>query len=185
MITKRAVVFPAAIAAVALIGAGCQQTKEAKDKTGEAVSSVKSSVMSSSATAAPSTTTSENAAPSSTQIAGANGTEYTVQGPILEKYDTLDQAAKTDLGKPTGDEQTTPDGGVFQQFDGGVIVHKTQSYVVWGKIRDKWNELGGSQGKLGYPTSDETDSANGAKKQTFQHGTVTWKPGDAEATVEQ
>jgi uncharacterized protein with LGFP repeats len=176
-ITKRTAAFSAAIAGVALIGAGCQQ---AKDKAGQAMNSLTSSA--SSAPAAPSATTSENA-PSSTQIAGANGTEYTVQGPILEKYNALEQAAKTDLGKPTGNEETTPDGGVFQQFEGGVIVHQTQSYVVWGKIRDKWNELGGSQGKLGYPTSDETDAANGAKKQTFQHGTVTWKPGDAEATV--
>jgi uncharacterized protein with LGFP repeats len=116
-------------------------------------------------------------------MAGADGKEYTVEGAILEKYNSLNQAAQTDLGKPTGNEQKDPDGGVYQQFDGGVIVHKTQSYVVWGKIRDKWNELSGSQGKLGYPTSDETDTAGGGKQSTFEHGTITWKPGDAEATV--
>lgn len=142
-----------------------------------------SSVLSEAPTA--SGTATESPAPSTTQIAGSDGKEYTVEGPILDKYNSLNQAAKTDLGKPTGNEQKTPDGGVYQQFDGGVIVHKTQSYVVWGKIRDKWNELGGSQGKLGYPTSDETDTADGGKQSTFEHGTITWKPGDADATVVQ
>jgi uncharacterized protein with LGFP repeats len=107
---------------------------------------------------------------------------YTVEGPILAKYNALDDKARKDLGAPTGNEQKNPD-GVYQQFDGGVIVYKTQAYVVWGKIRDKWNQLGGSQGQLGYPTSDEVDTPDGLKKSTFEHGTITWKPGDAEATV--
>jgi uncharacterized protein with LGFP repeats len=38
-------------------------------------------------------------------------------------------------------------------------------------------------GKLGLPTSDETDTPDGAKAATFEHGTITWKPGDAQATV--
>jgi uncharacterized protein with LGFP repeats len=178
-VTKQTAAICAAIAVVALIGAGCVSKKE---KAGETTSSATSSVTSSAA-AAPSATTAETAAPSSTQIAGANGTEYTVAGPILAKYESLSEKARKDLGAPTGNEQKNPDGGVYQQFDGGVIVHKTQSYVVWGKIRDKWNELGGSQGKLGYPTSDEVDAPDGGKKSTFEHGTITWKPGDAEATV--
>jgi uncharacterized protein with LGFP repeats len=116
-------------------------------------------------------------------MTGADGKEYTVSGPILAKLDSLDAPAKQDLGEPTGAEQKNPDGGIYQQFDGGVIVHTTRSYVVWGKIRDKWNELGGSQGKLGYPTSDETTNADGSKQTTFEHGIVTWKEGDPEATV--
>jgi uncharacterized protein with LGFP repeats len=181
-ITKRGAAISAAIVGIALISSGCNQAN--KDKVSHAsssASSVISSVLSETPTA--SATATESAAPSTTQIAGADGKEYTVEGAILEKYNSLNQEAKTDLGKPTANEQKNPDGGVFQQFDGGVIVHKTQSYVVWGKIRDKWNELGGSQGKLGYPTSDETDSADGSKQSTFEHGTITWKPGDAEATV--
>ncbi|OBK83739.1 hypothetical protein A5648_11930 [Mycolicibacter sinensis] len=101
----------------------------------------------------------------------------------MAKLDSLDAAAKQDLGEPTGPEQKNPDGGTYQQFDGGVIVHTTRAYVVWGKIRDKWNELGGSQGKLGYPTSDETTNADGSKQSTFEHGVITWKEGDPEATV--
>ena len=177
-ITKRTAAFSAAILGVALIGAGCGHAT----KTGQTTSSVTSSETSSVA-AGPSATTGGTAAPSSTQIAGANGTLYTVEGPILAKYDSLSDAARKDLGAPTGNEQKNPDGGIYQQFDGGVIINKTAAYVVWGKIRDKWNELGGSQGKLGYPTSDEVDTPDGLKKSTFEHGTITWKPGDAEATV--
>jgi uncharacterized protein with LGFP repeats len=115
---------------------------------------------------------------------GADGKDYTVSGPILTKYESLDPTAKQRLGEPTANAQTNPDGGVYQQFDGGVIVHTTRSYVVWGKIRDKWNELSGSQGKLGYPISDETPTPAGIQ-QTFEHGTITWKPGEEETTVEE
>ncbi len=116
-------------------------------------------------------------------MTGANGAVYTVSGPILDKYNSLDDKAKKDLGPPTHEQVTNMDGGIWQTFDGGVIISKTQAYVVWGKIRDAWNALGGSQGKLGYPTSDEVDTPDGQKKTTFEHGTVTWKPGDAQATV--
>ena len=48
-------------------------------------------------------------------------------------------------------------------------------YFVWGKIRDAWNDVQASQGKLGYPTSDEQMHPDGSYKSTFEHGTVTWK----------
>ncbi|MGB3335052.1 MAG: hypothetical protein WBA79_19810 [Mycobacterium sp.] len=181
--TQRAAAVSAAVLGVALIGTGCNGT--AKEKTSEALSSASSVASSassviSSAVSAPSE---DESAASSTVITGADGKEYTVAGPILAKLDSLDATAKQDLGEPTGAEQKNPDGGIYQQFDGGVIVHTTRSYVVWGKIRDKWNELGGSQGKLGYPTSDETTNADGSKQTTFEHGVITWKQGDAEATV--
>jgi uncharacterized protein with LGFP repeats len=118
-------------------------------------------------------------------MTGANGASFTVSGPILEKYNSLNESQKKDLGKPTANTVTNTDGGVWQTFDGGVIIFKTPAgvYVVWGKIRDAWNALGGSQGKLGYPTSDEVDAPDGTKKSTFEHGTVTWKPGNEKATV--
>lgn len=179
--TQRAAAFSAAILGVALIGTGCGKSEE---KGSEALSSV-SSVASSASSAISSAVTepTESAAPSTTQMAGKDGKDYAVGGPILAKYNTLDANQKQDLGEPKDNEQKNPDGGVYQQFEGGVIVHTTRSYVVWGKIRDKWNELGGSQGKLGYPTSDETDAADGGKQQTFEHGTASWKPGEESATV--
>ena len=56
-------------------------------------------------------------------------------------------------------------------------------YFVWGKIRDAWNDDQASQGKLGYPTADETKEPDGSYKSTFEHGTITWKEGDEKATV--
>jgi uncharacterized protein with LGFP repeats len=220
-ITRRTAVLSAAAAAVALIGAGCSHD----NKTGSTTTSPTSSAVATG-----------SAAPTSTQIASANGTEYTVEGPILAKYQSLDAATRKALGAPTGNEDKHPDGGGFQEFDGGAICvhgsnayvvlgkirdkwnalggmdgklgfptgdqmthpdgggfqefdggaicdHGAGTYVVWGKIRDKWNELGGMDGKLGLPTSDETDTPDGAKSATFEHGSITWKPGDAQATV--
>src|ERR1700734_2466199 len=146
-IAKRTAVLSAAAAAVALIGAGCSHD----NKTGSTTTSPTSSAVATG-----------SAAPTSTQIAGANGTEYTVEGPILAKYQSLDAATRKALGAPTGNEDKHPDGGGFQEFDGGAVCdHGAGTYVVWGKIRDKWNELGGMDGKLGFPTSDETDTPSG------------------------
>lgn len=182
--TQRAAAVSAAVLGVALIGTGCSPTKDKASEAASSVSSIASSVASSATSVVSSAVKSaEESAASSTVITGADGKEYTVSGPILAKLDSLDASAKEDLGAPIGPEQKNADGGIYQQFDGGVIVHTTRSYVVWGKIRDKWNELGGSQGKLGYPTSDETTTADGSKQTTFEHGIISWKQGAAEATV--
>ncbi|MFZ3348060.1 LGFP repeat-containing protein [Mycobacterium sp.] len=139
--------------------------------------------MTTSAAAEPSTGA---AAPTSTQIAGKNGTEYTVEGPILAKWETLTDEQKKDLGAPYGDQKNTLDNsGVYQQFDNGVLIYRNGQpvYFVWGKIRDAWNDVQASQGKLGYPTTDEVKEPDGTYKSLFEHGTVTWKEGDEKVTV--
>ena len=180
-ISKRTASFSAAIAVFALIGAGCHQSNNSSSSSSAASSSA--SAMTSSAAAEPSTSA---AAPTSTQIAGKNGTEYTVEGPILAKWETLTDEQKKDLGAPYDNQKPTADNtGVYQQYDGGVLIYKNGGpvYFVWGKIRDAWNDAQASQGKLGYPTSDETKEPDGTYKSTFDHGTVTWKEGDEKATV--
>jgi uncharacterized protein with LGFP repeats len=180
-VTRRTASFSVAIAVFALVGAGCH---EKDNKSTSSSSSASSSAMTSSAAAEP--TTSAAAAPSSTQIPGKNGTEYTVEGPILAKWETLNDEQKKDLGAPYDNQKTTLDNtGVYQQYDDGVLIYKNGGpvYLVWGKIRDAWNDVQASQGKLGYPTSDETKEPDGSYKSTFEHGTVTWKEGDAKATV--
>ena len=180
-ISKRTASFSVAIAVFALIGAGCHQSNNSSSSSSTASSSA--SAMTSSAAMEPSTSA---AAPTSTQIAGKNGTEYTVEGPILAKWETLTDEQKKDLGAPYDNQKPTADNtGVYQQFDGGVLIYKNGGpvYFVWGKIRDAWNDVQASQGKLGYPTSDETKEPDGTYKSTFDHGTVTWKEGDEKATV--
>ena len=179
-ISKRTASFSVAIAVFALIGAGCHQSNNSSSSSSTASSSA--SAMTSSAAAEPST----SAAPTSTQIAGKNGTEYTVEGPILAKWDTLTDEQKKDLGAPYDNQKPTADNtGVYQQYDGGVLIYKNGGpvYLVWGKIRDAWNDAQASQGKLGYPTADETKEPDGSYKSTFEHGTITWKEGDEKATV--
>ena len=180
-ISKRTASFSAAIAVFALIGAGCHQSNNSSSSSSTASSSA--SAMTSSASAEPSTSA---AAPTSTQIAGKNGTEYTVEGPILAKWETLTDEQKKDLGAPYDNQKPTADNtGVYQQYDGGVLIYKNGGpvYFVWGKIRDAWNDAQASQGKLGYPTTDETKEPDGSYKSTFDHGTITWKEGDEKATV--
>lgn len=172
---RRTAAFSAAIAGVALIGTGCGHAAKSSEST--------TSTTTTSASASVTSATPGSAAPSTTTMTGANGAAYTIEGPILTKYESLPASAKNDLGAPTGDQQKNPDGGVYQQFAGGAIVYKNQAYVVWGKIRDKWNQVGGSQGQLGYPTSDETNTPDGTKKSTFEHGAVTYKPGDTDAVL--
>jgi uncharacterized protein with LGFP repeats len=180
-ISKRTASFSVAIAVFALIGAGCHQSNNSSSSSSAASSSA--SAMTSSAAAEPSTSA---AAPTSTQIAGKNGTEYTVEGPILAKFETLTDEQKKDLGAPYDNQKPTADNtGVYQQYDGGVLIYKNGGpvYLVWGKIRDAWNDAQASQGKLGYPTADETKEPDGSYKSTFEHGTITWKEGDEKATV--
>jgi uncharacterized protein with LGFP repeats len=179
--SMRSAALAAAITAVALIGSGCHANTSTETKR----PATPSATSAPSATSSVGVSTTPSAAGPSTQMPGANGTSYTVQGLILTKYQSLPDAAKKDLGAPTHEQVTNTDGGEWLPFDGGVIIYKTPTaaYVVWGKIRDAWIALGGSQGKLGYPTSDEVDSPDGQKKQTFEHGVLTWKPGENEATV--
>jgi uncharacterized protein with LGFP repeats len=176
--TKRTASFSVAIAAFALIATGCNHQNNSGQSTSSASSSASSSAAMSTSMSMP--------APTSTQIAGANGTEYTVQGPILAKWETLTDDQKKDLGAPYDNQKNTLDNsGVYQQFDGGVLIYRNGNpvYFVWGKIRDAWNANQASQGKLGYPTADEVTEPDGTYKSTFEHGTITWKQGDPDATV--
>jgi len=119
----------------------------------------------------------------STTMLGADGLEYTVSGSLLDKYSAASTSQKADLGPPLGAEKSNPD-GKYQWFVGGVIIQKTgnPAYIVWGEIRNKWNELRGSQGTLGYPTSDEID-VDGVKVSTFENGSIIFKDGIVSVTV--
>lgn len=170
--TKKAAAVSALALGLALAGAGCSNSS---DDSASATTTVTETevIEETEVVEVPETT-----------MAGPEGTEHVVSGVILEKYNSLDATATEALGGPLGDQEENADGGVFQQFDGGVIISSDEgTYVVWGKIRDKWNELGGSQGELGYPTSDETTNAAGQKQTTFENGVITWTEGDTEAVV--
>lgn len=118
----------------------------------------------------------------STTIVTPNG-EFVVQGIILQKYNATG-GANSPLGAPTASEEPAPNGGRFSTFDGGAIywTPRTGAHIVWGGIRDAWENDGGAGGRLGYPTADEKTIPGGWQSE-FQHGTITYTDGAAKVEV--
>lgn len=95
------------------------------------------------------------------------------------------------LGYPLGGEvpvegSTTIDGeisGWVQQFQGGrvyrtPILEGFQIASINGVILDKWLELGGPSGYLGFPIADEAGVTDGMGRfSIFQRGEIYWAPG--------
>lgn len=133
------------------------------------------------ASGAPGAGSESKAAVPSTKIATPGGTEVTLtDAPIIGEYAKYGYE-KGHLGAPLGPVSALPDGkGKYLTLKGGTIYWSEASgaHVVHGVIGDKWGEAGHETGKLGYPTSDET-AESGAIKQTFQHGTITFRDGVA------
>ncbi|WP_312878306.1 GH25 family lysozyme [Amycolatopsis echigonensis] len=100
-----------------------------------------------------------------------------IHGAIRQKWAAL--GWERGLGYPTTDETGTPDGtGRYNHFNGaqGASVYwtpATGAQSIHGAIRQKWAALGWEKGPLGYPTSDEY-GITGGRRNTFQHGTITW-----------
>ncbi len=126
--------------------------------------------------------TGANGAAAETKIQTPAG-EITVAGHVLTKYNEMGGPAGT-LGAPTGNSMNGPNGGSCQEFVGGAICwsEQTDAHVVWGEIRKAWDGNGGINGKLGYPTSDEKDIANG-KQSDFTGGTITWVNNQTSVTM--
>ncbi|WP_043657132.1 LGFP repeat-containing protein [Nocardia thailandica] len=127
-------------------------------------------------------TVSATAAGGSTTIATPNG-DVTVSGEVYKKYVQVG-GPNSPLGAPEEAQEAGPNGGQYQDFDGGTIYWspETGAHIVWGDIREAWEDNGGANGTLGYPTSDETDTANGGKQSTFSGGTITWVGGQTTVT---
>ena len=79
-----------------------------------------------------------------------------VSGDIYAHYRVLDGMSGL-LGVPTSDEQLAPAGGRVSHFAQGDIYEHgiTGPHEVHGAIRDRYLEMDGPAGILGYPTSDE------------------------------
>lgn len=122
-------------------------------------------------------------APGDSTTIAAPGGEFTVQGAILQKYNEAG-ATESPLGMPTANEEAAPDGGRFSTFDGGAIYWSPQTgaHIVWGGIREAWENEGGPGGQLGYPTSDE-QTVPGGWQQEFQHGTVSYIDGQPQVQM--
>ena len=102
-----------------------------------------------------------------------------MQGPILEKYESLGGPADSDLGFPNIDEGPGRAPGslnsTFSASDNPVIfwTSETGARVVRGPINAAWDELGGSSGVLGVPAADVTYDGPVAT-QKFSEGELSY-----------
>ena len=81
-----------------------------------------------------------------------------------DKAETMEAAA---AGTQPRDAQVTP----------GCQVYWPAPYEVCGAIKDKYNELGGPNSFLLWPTSNELTNPDGiGKRSTFQNGPIYWHP---------
>lgn len=105
--------------------------------------------------------------------------------PVLSKYNALGGTSSR-LGA-----QTLPlycglrNGGCYRQYNGGQIIWSGATgamAVYFSAIGAIWRDWGGVDGRLGYPTSDETCSAT-ACSQDFQGGGIFWSNSTPAAAV--
>ncbi|MGI8810223.1 MAG: LGFP repeat-containing protein, partial [Acidimicrobiales bacterium] len=93
------------------------------------------------------------------------------------------------VGYPVTDEQRTSDGiGAFNHFSNGSIYWSpaTGAHEIHGGIQGLWASLGWEQSYLGYPTSDELGTEDGAGRfQEFQRGSIYWYPSTGPLACQQ
>jgi hypothetical protein len=121
-----------------------------------------------------------------------------IHGAILDRYyslrynpmdaDSVKLESVRYLGLPISDELPTPDGiGRFNGFEGGGIYWHPDigAFAVYGEIYNLWASLGWERSWLGYPTSNELPTSDGAGRiSQFQNGYIIWYP-DQGATAIQ
>jgi L,D-peptidoglycan transpeptidase YkuD (ErfK/YbiS/YcfS/YnhG family) len=99
---------------------------------------------------------------------------HQVTGAIWQRYGALGWET-SGLGYPVTDQRRTPDGGLYNHFQGGSVYWSKASgaHSIGGAIRNRWAGLGWETSSLGYPTSDEF-AIPGGRAQDFQHGSIRW-----------
>src|SRR5207253_2585207 len=101
---------------------------------------------------------------------------HEIHGAILQEFAGLGWERSV-LGYPVTDETTTGKGdGRYNYFQGGLIEWSPASgaHEVHGVILQEFAGLGWERSILGYPTSDETGTAQNGRYNSFQHGYVMW-----------
>ena len=118
---------------------------------------------------------------------------HVVTAPILTRWST--QGYESGLaGVPRGPAEAvlsfSATLGLTQSFSGGAYVaHQSgplsgRVFLASGLVLAKFAALGGAAGTLGLPTGDEF-ATGGRRRQDFEGGSLTYAPGDGEATLEE
>jgi uncharacterized protein with LGFP repeats len=102
---------------------------------------------------------------------------HEVVGAIKDTYNALGGSTSA-LGFPVTGELDAAPGGRMNTFQNGYIVWSpsTGAREVRGTIRAKYDQLGGSTGRLGFPTSNQVPAAPGGQFNSFQGGFIVWSP---------
>jgi stage II sporulation protein D len=102
---------------------------------------------------------------------------YEIRGAIRSEWARL--GWETGMGFPTTGDTRTPNGvGYYNHFQGGSIYWTpfAGAHAVRGEIQKKWASLGW-ESNLGFPTSSDARTPNGAGYYThFQGGSIYWTP---------
>lgn len=121
-----------------------------------------------------------------TPATGANA----VEGPILEKYESLGGPLGSDLGFPTAnptDAGLGPDSqlSAFGAADQPKIFWSSEhgAFVVRGAMMAAWEKLGGAGGDLGAPLGDQSVDGD-LVQQKFADGTISWNQAENRFTTE-
>jgi uncharacterized protein with LGFP repeats len=98
-----------------------------------------------------------------------------IRGWVFDRWTALGREQGV-LGFPTSEELPAA-GGVYQQFQFGVVYSSpsTGAHEVHGWVLDKWTAMGRERSVLGFPTSDEVRTAEGAYN-TFAGGAIYSTP---------
>lgn len=103
-------------------------------------------------------------------------TQYTVSGPILEKWNQLGGEYGL-IGSPTS-SQISVNGGYAQNFQAGSIYFHPSigvPYVVTGAVEFEYKNKGAASGPLFFPTADAIRTPlRGITVQRFQNGVITF-----------
>lgn len=104
---------------------------------------------------------------------------HVVQGAIYLRYRALNDVSGR-LGLPLADEEDAGVGGRKSRFENGTISWHgdTGAHATFGAIHARWQALGGANGLLGFPLTDELpvlrDGATIGQATRFQNGTIYW-----------
>jgi uncharacterized protein with LGFP repeats len=131
------------------------------------------------------TVSQENDIDLTNNVESSNFQENSIPSNIIDDIMRKHQQFAYTLGNPTSDIQPTIDSkGYYQKFTNGHIFWHPQfgAHEIHSGISDKWNNLGGEKGALGYPISDEHD-IDGGRQSDFEKGHITWLAENGEVTV--
>lgn len=112
----------------------------------------------------------------SVSVSAVTRTAFPMYGAIGAKWNEMG-GARSRMGNPVGSQfGGLKNGGAAQYFQGGAIVWSpaTGAKISVGAIRSVWLSTGATNGKLGYPKTDEYAISGGAR-QDYEGGYVTWE----------